>query len=222
MADFKRREYSLIDRSLLETLIRRVHFFIGTKSGYGFVGDLDIASALNNSNLQIDNTESYFNLLNQRRLSNLNFASFDKDPSRKRKFLYEALNLAEEEISLAENDPSFSRIKLQILYFNFLKIMSLVADTLPIDQKKELLVNAIYLIDSLESNLYFLNSWFDILKVRFLYELGYHKDALNLISEAKEKYLQNFSEHFFEVQTEYGQTYWTDEIKHLESLLTKK
>lgn len=210
----------MFDMSLLESLIAKIHQHIGTKSSYGSSGDLDIASALNDANMQIDNTETYFSLLDQRRLSNLNFSSFDADPARKRRFLFEALGLSEEQISLAKNDKSFSSDRLQLLYFNFVKISYLVAKVLPLSPKNEIFTNMIYFIDSLESKSLFLNSWFSLLKVRILLELGYKKDGTTLLESAKKQYLQNFSDYYFKIQSEYGQSYWNDEIKNLEEQLS--
>jgi len=64
----------MLDLSLLENLINKIHQYTGTKSSFGSTGDLDIASAMKEANMQIDNTETYFSLLDQRRLSNLNFS----------------------------------------------------------------------------------------------------------------------------------------------------
>jgi len=212
----------MLDLSLLENLINKIHQYTGTKSSFGSTGDLDIASAMKEANMQIDNTETYFSILDQRRLSNLNFSIFDADPARKRRFLFEALGLAEEQIILARNDKSFSVDRLLLLYFNFVKISFLVAKVLPLSQKNEIFTNIIYLIDSLESKSEFLNSWFQLLKVHILLELGYRNDASSLIEIAKKNYIQNFSDYYFKIQSEYGQSYWNDEIKNLEDQLSKK
>ena len=213
----------MINYTLLEDVSKKIHEIMGTISTFEKKSSgLDLIEVMKQSELKIQNTESFFNYIDQNRQSNLKFASFDTDPVRKRNFLTSALAIAEEEIKLTKNDNSFNINKKIIIIVNYIQIILLISNYFSETSKRDILIRVTYLIDSYQSDITFLKSWMLIIKAKILHELNYNEDSLKTLNEAKKLYFENYSDFYFNLQNEYGKNYWNEEIIHLENDLNKK
>jgi len=168
----------MVNYSLLEDLSKKIHQIMGSSSSFEKKsGGLDLIEVMKQSELKIQNTESFYNYIDQNRQSNLKFASFDTDPVRKRNFLVSALSITEEEIKLTRNDNSFNSNKKLIIIINYIEIVLLISNYFSDVNKKNVLIGATYFIDSIETEIKFLKSWFLILKSKILFDLNYPEDA---------------------------------------------
>jgi hypothetical protein len=212
----------MINYSLLEDLSKKIHQIMGSSSSFEKKsGGLDLIEVMKQSELKIQNTESFYNYIDQNRQSNLKFASFDTDPVRKRNFLVSALSITEEEIKLTRNDSSFNESKKIINIINYIEIVCLISQYFSEPSRKEIYIKITYLIDSYESDITFLKSWFLILKAKILYELNYLDDSKKILDDAKKIYFENYSDFYFNLQNDYGKNYWGEEIIKLENKLNK-
>lgn len=212
----------MVNYSLLEDLSKKIHQIMGSSSSFEKKsGGLDLIEVMKQSELKIQNTESFYNYIDQNRQSNLKFASFDTDPVRKRNFLVSALSITEEEIKLTRNDNSFNSNKKLIIIINYIEIVLLISNYFSDVNKKNVLIGATYLIDSIETEIKFLKSWFLILKSKILFDLNYPEDASKNLKEAKTMYFENYSDFYFSLQNDYGKNYWNQEIINLENKIEK-
>jgi len=213
----------MINYSILEEISKKIHELMGSVSSFEKKSSgLDLIEVMKQSELKIQNTESFYNYIDQNRQSNLKFASFDTDPVRKRNFLFSALDIAEEEIKLTKNDSSFNINKKIIIIINYLEIIMLISNYFSDNSKKDILIRVTYLIDSYHSDIIFLKSWFLIIKAKIFEELNYKEDAKKILDEAKKLYFENYSEFYFNLQNDYGKNHWNQEILNLENKLNAK
>ena len=78
----------MIDLDLLTEISKNVHKQLGSKSLFQVSStELDLLNLLKETDLKIKNTEGFFNLLEQKRISDLKFASFDSDQKRRKTFI---------------------------------------------------------------------------------------------------------------------------------------
>lgn len=202
----------MIDYDLILELSRNIHKSLGSESQfYKKTAEVDLLTLINEPDLRIKNTEGFYNLLDQKRISDLKFASFDKDPQRRKNFLIHALNMLEEAIKLTKQDKSFNVHKHLILYLNYLRIVKMVVNFIPTGERKETLLLINLCVDSLTTDIAFLKSWFMIFKSQILFELGYITEAKILLPQARKMYFDNFSDFYFTFQSDFGKNYW-DEV----------
>lgn len=213
----------MINYTLLEDLSKKIHDIMGSSSSFGNKsGGMDLIELLKQSELKIQNTESYYNYIDQNRQSNLKFASFDTDPVRKRNFLASALAITEEEIKLTKNDNSFNNDKKIIILVNYLDIVLLINSYFSDISQKDINLRIIYVIDSYDGKNSFLKSWFLIIKSKVLLSLKYPADAKKVLDEAKKLYFENYSDLYFLIQNDYGKNFWSEEILKLERELNEQ
>lgn len=212
----------MINYSLLEDLSKKIHELMGSSSSFERKSEgLDLIEVLKQSELKIQNTESFYNYIDQNRQSNLKFASFDTDLVRRRNFLVSALNITEEEIKLTKNDNSFNPNKKIINIVNYIEIVLLLLNYFSETEQKDLLIRTTYVIDSFDSDIKFLKSWFLILKANIFFNLKYIDDSKKTLIEAKKMYFENYSDFYFTLQNDYGKNFWGDEIIKLENKISK-
>jgi hypothetical protein len=202
----------MIDFDLLTEISKKVHKHLGSKSLFQVSStELDLLNLLKETDLKIKNTESFFNLLEQKRISDLKFASFDADQKRRVHFIIHALNMLEESIKITKEDRSFNKNKNLILYLNYFRTVRILSNFMTSDVKKEILLLINLSIDSLSTDILFLKSWFLLFKTQILIDLGYFTEATVLLNLAKKMYFENYSDFFFTLQSDYGKNYW-DEV----------
>lgn len=212
----------MIDFDLILEISRDIHKALGSSSQFTKkTNELDLLTLINEPDLRIKNTEGFYNLLDQKRISDLKFASFDSDPQRKKNFLIHALNMLEEAIKLTKDDKSFNINKHLILYLNYLRITRMVTNFVSNEKKKDVLLLINLAIDSLTTDIIFLKSWFMIFKTQILIDLGYITEAKVLLPQAKKLYFENFSDFYFTFQNDYGKNYWDELSTRLEKELLK-
>jgi hypothetical protein len=213
----------VIDFDILLDISKRIHNLLGTDSAFEKKsGGLDLVEIIKQSDLKLKNTESFFNFLDQNRQSNLKFASFDKDPVRKKSFLVKAISITEEEIKLSKFDNSFNKNKKIITYLNYIEEVRIITMYFSKDSRKDILIHLTYLIDSLETEITFLKSWFLIVKSKIMRDLEFFDDAKAILEDAKKKYFENYSDFYFGLQNDYGKNYWSEEIIKLENELSRQ
>jgi hypothetical protein len=185
---------------------------LGSKSFFQVSStELDLLNLLKETDLKIKNTEGFYNLLEQKRISDLKFASFDADQKRRVHFIIHALNMLEESIKITREDRSFNSNKRMVLYLNYLRTVKILSNFMTKDVKKETLLLINLAIDSLSTDIVFLKSWFLLFKTQILIDLGYFTEATVLLNLAKKMYFENYSDFFFTLQSDYGKNYW-DEV----------
>lgn len=213
----------MIDFDLLVDISRNIHKFLDTESLFDKKNtELDLLNLMNETDLKIKNSEGFFNLLEQKRISDLKFASFDSDNKRKKAFIVHALNMCEEAIKITRNDRSFNDNKRLVLYLNYLRISKILTNYMSKEQKKELLLTINLAIDSLTTEIVFIKSWFLIFKTQILIDLGYFSEAKKLLVLAKKIYFENYSDFYFTFQADYGKNYWDEVSLKLENELEGK
>ena len=202
----------MIDFDLLTEISKNVHKHLGSKSFLQVSStELDLLNLLKETDLKIKNTEGFYNLLEQKRISDLKFASFDADQKRRLHFIIHALNMLEESIKITREDRSFNSNKRMVLYLNYLRTVKILSNFMTKDVKKETLLLINLAIDSLSTDIVFLKSWFLLFKTQILIDLGYFTEATVLLNLAKKMYFENYSDFFFTLQSDYGKNYW-DEV----------
>ncbi len=202
----------MIDFDLLTEISKNVHKHLGSKSFLQVNStELDLLNLLKETDLKIKNTEGFYNLLEQKRISDLKFASFDADQKRRVHFIIHALNMLEESIKITKEDRSFNSNKRMVLYLNYLRTVKILSNFMTKDVKKETLLLINLAIDSLSTDIVFLKSWFLLFKTQILIDLGYFTEATVLLNLAKKMYFENYSDFFFTLQSDYGKNYW-DEV----------
>ena len=77
----------MLDFDLLVDISRKLHQALGTQTQFeNKSSELDLLNLFKQKDLKIKNSEGFYNLLEQKRISDLKFASFDEDPKRKKNF----------------------------------------------------------------------------------------------------------------------------------------
>ena len=90
------------------------------------------------------------------------------------------------------------------------------------ESRKDVLIHLTYLIDSLETEITFLKSWFLIVKSKIMRDLEFFDDAKTVLDNAKKLYFENYSDFYFGLQNDYGKNYWSEEIIKLENELSRQ
>jgi hypothetical protein len=213
----------MIDFELLIEISRNIHKFLGSQSLFDKkTNELDLLNLMKETDLKIKNSEGFFNLLEQKRISDLKFASFDNDAKRKKSFIIHALNMLEESIRITKEDRSFNDNKRLVLYLNYLRTAKLLTSFMSKEGKKDILLMINLAVDSLSTDIIFIKSWFLLFKTQILMELGYITEAKKLLGLAKKMYFENFSDFFFTFQSDYGKNYWDEVSLKLENDLASK
>jgi hypothetical protein len=75
------------------------------------------------------------------------------------------------------------------------------------------------LIETLDTDIEFLKSWFLFFKAQIHKELGEIDKAKNTLYLAKKMYFENFSDFYFTFQSDFGKNYWDEFSLRLESEL---
>jgi hypothetical protein len=210
----------MLDYDLLIDISRKLHKALGSESQFEKKAtELDLLNLFKQKDLKIKNSEGFYNLLEQKRISDLKFASFDEDPKRKRNFLIHSLNMLEEAIQITKDDKSFNENRKLLLYLNYLRIVKILCLSLNPLVKKSIYQEITNSIKSLETDIDFLKSWFLFFNSQILKELGEIDQARNELYRAKKLYFENYSDFFFTFQADFGKNYWDEFALKLESEL---
>jgi hypothetical protein len=210
----------MLDFDLLVDISRKLHKALGSETQFEKkASELDLLNLFKMKDLKIKNSEGFYNLLEQKRISDLKFASFDEDPKRKRNFLVHSINMLEEAIQITKEDKSFNINKKLLLYLNYLRIVKILCYQLNPTSKKIILQEISNLVDTLETDIEFLKSWFLFFKAQIHKELGELDKAKNTLYVAKKLYFENFSDFYFTFQSDFGKNYWDEFALRLESEL---
>jgi len=212
----------MIDSDLIFGVSRKLHSALGTTSQFDSKSsDLSLVSLMKESDLKIKNTEGYFNLLDQKKTSDLKFASFDKDKDRRKNFLIHAFLMIEESIEITINDKSFNKNKFWVLICNYIRVCLMLTDFIQEYEKKNVLIELNHMIDSVNTDILFLKSWILFMQAKILYQLNYIKDAKTTLDLAQKMYFENYSDFYFALQDDYGKTYWEEYSLKLQNDLSK-
>jgi len=210
----------MLDYDILVDISRKLHQALGTQSQFEKKSsELDLLNLFKQKDLKIKNSEGFYNLLEQKRISDLKFASFDEDPKRKRNFLVHSLNMIEEAIQITKGDRSFNPNKRLLLYLNYLRIVKILCYQINPAAKKSVLQDLTNAINTLETDIEFLKSWFLYFEAQILKELGDIDKAKVVLYKAKKLYFENFSDFYFTFQNDFGKNYWDEFALRLESEL---
>lgn len=210
----------MLDYDTIVNISRKLHKALGSETQFEKkASELDLFDLFRQKDLKIGNTEGFYNLLEQKRISDLKFASFDENPKRKKNFLIHALNMLEEAIQLTNQDKSFNANKRLLLYLNYLRIVKILSNQLNPLSKKSIYNEMSNAISTVQTDIYFLKSWFLFFQAQILYEIGEFASAKKSLNEAKKLYFENFSDFYFTFQNDYGKNYWDEYSMRLESEL---
>jgi hypothetical protein len=210
----------MLDFDLLVDISRKLHKALGSETQFEKrSSELDLINLFKMKDLKIKNSEGFYNLLEQKRISDLKFASFDEDPKRKKNFLVHSINMLEEAIQITKEDKSFNPNKKLLLYLNYLRIVKILCYQLNPVSKKMVLEEISNLIETLDTDVEFLKSWFLFFKAQIHKELGEIDKAKNTLYLAKKMYFENFSDFYFTFQSDFGKNYWDEFSLRLESEL---
>jgi len=172
--------------------------------------------------LKIKNTEGYFNLLDQKKTSDLKFASFDKDKDRRKNFLIHAFYMLEEAIEITIDDKSFNKNLFWVLICNYIRVSLMLTDFIQEYEKKNVLIELNHMIDSITTDILFLKSWVMFMQSKILLELKYIKDSKSTLELAQKLYFEYYSDFYFTLQEDYGKNYWDEYSLKLQHELSKK
>lgn len=210
----------MLDFDLLVDISRKLHNSLGSQTQFEKKSsELDLINLFKQKDLKIKNSEGFYNLLEQKRISDLKFASFDEDPKRKKNFLVHSLNMLEEAIQITKDDKSFNPNKKLLLYLNYLRIVKILCYQLNASTKKLIFLDMINLLNSLETDIDFLESWFLFFKAQIYKELGELDQTKNTLFKAKKLYFENYSDFFYTFQSDFGKNYWDEFALRLEAEL---
>lgn len=210
----------MLDYDILIDISRKLHKALGSETQFEKkASELDLLNLFKQKDLKIKNSEGFYNLLEQKRISDLKFASFDEDPKRKRNFLIHSLNMLEEAIQITKEDKSFNENRKLLLYLNYLRIVRILCYSLNPATKKTILEEMTNALATLETDVDFLKSWFIFFNAQILKELGETDRAKNELYRAKKLYFENYSDFFFTFQADFGKNYWDEFSLKLESEL---
>lgn len=210
----------MLDYDLLIDISRKLHKALGSETQFEKkASELDLLNLFKQKDLKIKNSEGFYNLLEQKRISDLKFASFDEDPKRKRNFLIHSLNMLEEAIQITKEDKSFNPNKKLLLYLNYLRIVKILCYQLNPLTKKTILEDLSNTINTIDTDIDFIKSWFMFFKAQILKELGEIDNSKNTLYLAKKLYFENYSDFYFTFQSDFGKNYWDEFALRLESEL---
>jgi len=213
----------MIDYDLIVNASRKLHNALGTTSQFDSKSsDLSLVSLMKESDLKIKNTEGYFNLLNQKKTTDLKFASFDKDKDRRKNFLIHAFHMLEEAIEITIDDKSFNKNKFWVLICNYIRVCLMLTDYIQEYERKNVLIELNHMIDSITTDILFLKSWILFMQAHILLEMGYPKDSKTALELAQKMYFENYSDFYFTLQDDYGKNYWDEYSLKLQHELSKK
>lgn len=213
----------MIDYDLIVNASRKLHNALGTTSQFDSKSsDLSLVSLMKESDLKIKNTEGYFNLLNQKKTTDLKFASFDKDKDRRKNFLIHAFHMLEEAIEITIDDKSFNKNKFWVLICNYIRVCLMLTDYTQEYERKNVLIELNHMIDSITTDILFLKSWILFMQSHILLEMGYPKDSKTALELAQKMYFENYSDFYFTLQDDYGKNYWDEYSLNLQHELSKK
>jgi hypothetical protein len=212
----------MIDYDLIVNASRKLHSSLGTTSQFeSKSSDLSLVSLMKESDLKIKNTEGYFNLLDQKKTSDLKFASFDKDKERRKNFLIHAFHMLEEAIEITIDDKSFNKNKFWVLICNYIRVSLMLTDYIQDYERKNVLIELNHMIDSVTTDILFLKSWILFMQSKILLDLGYKKDSKISLELAQKMYFENYSDFYFTLQDDYGKNYWDEYSLNLQHELSK-
>jgi hypothetical protein len=210
----------MLDFDLLVDISRKLHKALGSESQFEKKSNqLDLFNLIKLKEKKIGISEEYFNVLEQKRISDLKFASFDDDPKRKRNFLIHSLNIIEESITITRFDKSFNKNKKLIMYLNYLRTIKILTYQVNSAYKSTIFKDIINAIETLDTDIDFLKSWFLIFKAQIFFELKDSNSARNTLIQAKKLYFDNYSDFYFTFQNDFGKNYWDELVLKLESEL---
>jgi len=210
----------MLDFDLLVDISKKLHKALGTETQFEKrASELDLLNLFKMQDLKIKNSEGFYNLLEQKRISDLKFASFDEDPKRKRNFLVHSLNMLEEAIQITKDDKSFNANKKILLYLNYLRIVKILLYQVNPTVKKNIFQEIINVLNTIDTDILFLKSWFLFFQAQIFKELGEFDNAKNILYQAKKLYFENFSDFYFTFQSDFGKNYWDEFALRLESEL---
>jgi len=210
----------MLDFDLLVDISRKLHKALGSETQFEKkASELDLLNLFKMKDLKIKNSEGFYNLLEQKRISDLKFASFDEDPKRKKNFLIHSINMLEEAIQITKDDKSFNPNKKLLLYLNYLRIVKILCYQLNPPTKNLILQEISNSIETIDTDIEFLKSWFLFFKAQIHKELGEIDKAKNTLYTAKKLYFENFSDFYFTFQSDFGKNYWDEFALRLESEL---
>jgi hypothetical protein len=210
----------MLDFDLLVDISKKLHKALGTETQFEKkASELDLLNLFKMKELKIKNSEGFYNLLEQKRISDLKFASFDEDPKRKRNFLVHSLNMLEEAIQITKDDKSFNPNKKILLYLNYLRILKILLYQVNPTVKKNIFQEIINVLNTIDTDILFLKSWFLFFQAQIFKELGEFDNAKNILYQAKKLYFENFSDFYFTFQSDFGKNYWDEFALRLESEL---
>ena len=213
----------MIDYDLIVNASRKLHNALGTSSQFDSKSsDLSLVSLMKESDLKIKNTEGYFNLLNQKKTTDLKFASFDKDKDRRKNFLIHSFHMLEEAIEITIDDKSFNKNKFWVLICNYIRVCLMLTDYIQEYERKNVLIELNHMIDSITTDILFLKSWILFMQAHILLEMGYPKDSKTALELAQKMYFENYSDFYFTLQDDYGKNYWDEYSLNLQHELSKK
>jgi hypothetical protein len=210
----------MLDFDLLVDISKKLHKALGTETQFEKkASELDLLNLFKMKELKIKNSEGFYNLLEQKRISDLKFASFDEDPKRKRNFLVHSLNMLEEAIQITKDDKSFNPNKKILLYLNYLRILKILLYQVNPAVKKNIFQEMINVLNTIDTDILFLKSWFLFFQAQIFKEIGEFDKAKNTLYQAKKLYFENFSDFYFTFQSDFGKNYWDEFALRLESEL---
>jgi len=210
----------MLDFDLLVDISKKLHKALGTETQFEKkASELDLLNLFKMKELKIKNSEGFYNLLEQKRISDLKFASFDEDPKRKRNFLVHSLNMLEEAIQITKDDKSFNPNKKILLYLNYLRILKILLYQVNPTVKKNIFQEIINVLNTIDTDILFLKSWFLFFQAQIFKEIGEFDKAKNTLYQAKKLYFENFSDFYFTFQSDFGKNYWDEFALRLESEL---
>jgi hypothetical protein len=210
----------MLDFDLLVDISKKLHRALGSESQFEKKGsELDLLNMFKFKDIKIKNSEGFYNLLEQKRISDLKFASFDEDPKRKKNFLIHSLNMLEEAIQITKDDKSFNPNKKLLLYLNYLRIVKILLFQINPEVKKTIFKELINILNTLDTDVLFLKSWFLFFQAQIFKELEDKDSAKNTLYQAKKLYFENFSDFYFTFQSDFGKNYWDEYSLKLESEL---
>ncbi len=210
----------MLDFDLLVDISRKLHKALGSETQFEKkASELDLLNLFKMKDLKIKNSEGFYNLLEQKRISDLKFASFDENPKRKKNFLVHSINMLEEAIQITKDDKSFNPNKKLLLYLNYIRIVKILCYQLNPPTKKLILQEISNSIETIDTDIEFLKSWFLFFKAQIHKELGEIDKAKNTLYTAKKLYFENFSDFYFTFQSDFGKNYWDEFALRLESEL---
>jgi hypothetical protein len=127
--------------------------------------------------------------------------------------------MLEEAIQITKDDKSFNPNKKILLYLNYLRILKILLYQVNPAVKKNIFQEIINVLNTIDTDILFLKSWFLFFQAQIFKELGEFDNAKNILYQAKKLYFENFSDFYFTFQSDFGKNYWDEFALRLESEL---